>query len=91
MHSQNTKTSEIEYKKILIDNAVCNRRFHLVYEEKVENEKHVKIDCPHCGVTLFEKDNHPPVMLTREENLVNAPNGVDAKIMYDCKFYKKLK
>lgn len=89
MQNQKTMTSETEYKKILIDNAVCRRRFHLVYEEGALTEKKVKIDCPHCGIILFEQDNHPHVTLTREENLVHAPSGVGAKMLNKCDFYDK--
>lgn len=86
MQNKSAMTSEMKYKKILIDNAVCKRRFHLVYEEGSETEKNVKIECPHCGVTLFEEVNHPHVTLTREENLVNAPTGIGAKMIYKCDF-----
>jgi hypothetical protein len=78
---------QIEYKKIIIDNAVCKRRFHLSYEENSQNQDHVIVQCPHCSVTLFEKDNHPEVSLIREENLTYSPKG-EGKIIYDCRFYK---
>ena len=78
-------TNNIEHKKILIDNSICKRRFHLVYEENQTTHQHVLIKCPHCSVTLFEADNHSPVLLAREENLVRAPTG-DATIVNECKF-----
>lgn len=76
------------YKRVLIDNAVCKRRFHIAYEEGAQNEAHVQAACPHCGVVLFEAQNHPPVMLAREENLVKSPLG-DAPIQYECRFESK--
>lgn len=80
-------TLDIEHKKILIDNAVCKRRFHLVYEENSPLKEDVLVKCPHCQITLFEEKNHAPVALVREENLVKSPTG-DAKILYQCDFLK---
>jgi hypothetical protein len=74
-----------DYKKILIDNSICKRRFHLVYDEDSPSVEHVVIKCPHCSVVLFEKYDHPDVLLAREENLVKSPEG-DVAIMYNCNF-----
>ena len=74
-----------EYKKLLIDNATCNRRFHLVFESGSKNNCHVKVNCPHCGVVLFDNPYHPPVMLARDENLIKSPDGSEP-IIYDCNF-----
>ncbi len=81
-------TPNDEYQKIIIDNAVCKRRFHLVYEENSSPREHVIVKCPHCSVILFEQENHHPVLLAREENLVKSPEG-DAPIVYECKFAAK--
>ncbi|BBH52860.1 MULTISPECIES: hypothetical protein [Fluviispira] len=81
------QSSNVKYEKRLIDNAVCRRRFHLVYEEGTKNESHVEIKCPHCGVTLFEENNHPTVTLARDENLIKSPDGTQP-IVYECKFLK---
>lgn len=64
------------YRKIEIDNPICNRRFHLAFEERKDGPRGpVSVACPHCGVTIFENPNMPPVILTREENLVKTPDG----------------
>jgi len=86
MQNQNSNTREIDYKKILIDNTVCGRRFHLVYEQGGLLEPEAKVNCPHCGITLFQEHNHPAVTLTREENLVCAPTGVESKLLTACDF-----
>lgn len=87
MDARNTESGV--YKKIEIDNAVCNRRFHLTYEEGSPIiERNVKIACPHCGVTVFEAQNHVPVMLSREENLVKSPDGT-RPTLYECHFKSK--
>jgi len=78
-----------EHKKILIDNSICKRRFHLIYEENNAIKEHVHIKCPHCSVTLFEAENHAPVLLAREENLVVSPTG-DAIIINKCNFLNSL-
>ncbi|APJ03500.1 hypothetical protein [Silvanigrella aquatica] len=75
----------MKYEKVLIDNATCRRRFHLVYETGAQNNTNVEIKCPHCGVVLFSEPNHPPVVLARDENLIKSPDGSE-HIIYDCKF-----
>jgi hypothetical protein len=76
---------EHEHKKILIDNAICKRRFHLIYEDNTTKPEHVVVKCPHCSVILFEAENHAPVLLAREENLVKSPTG-DHITIYNCDF-----
>ncbi len=74
------------YHKLLIDNPKCQRRFHLCYETgEGQVQAEVRIDCPYCGARIFEKKNHPPVVLAREENLVKAPTG-ENEMMYECFF-----
>ena len=79
------RSNNMKYEKRLIDNATCNRRFHLIYETGSNNNAHVQVKCPNCGVILFDEPNHPPVMLAREENLIKSPDGSEP-IIYDCKF-----
>ncbi len=79
-------SSSANYRKIEIDNPICGRRFHIAWEEgaaKIVPE--TKVECPHCGVTLFKAENHAPAILLREENLVNAPNGSRTQCN-ECKF-----
>ncbi len=74
------------YHKIEIDNPICNRRFHIAYEERENAPRaHRRVACPHCGVTVFEKENFPEVILTREENLVKAPDG-SRPLLSSCTF-----
>lgn len=79
--------SSMKYEKRLIDNAICKRRFHLVFEKGSPNCPTVEAKCPHCGVILFQEKNHPPVMVVREENLVKSPDGSEPMI-YECQFNK---
>jgi len=82
-----TPTKGMTYHKIEIDNAVCRRRFHIAYEEGQAPVPETKILCPHCGVTLFEAKNHPPAILTRDENLVKSPDGSNTTLA-ECQFLK---
>jgi hypothetical protein len=76
------------YRKIEVDNPVCNRRFHIAWEERPDGPRGpVRLACPHCGVTIFERSDSPPVMLTREENLVKAPDG-SRPLVQICEFLK---
>lgn len=79
---------ESTYHKIEIDNPICQRRFHIAYESGVKPENHVEVKCPHCGVVLFDENNHSPAILAREENLVNSPDG-SRPMVYECKFSAK--
>ncbi len=86
----NIENNNPEYHEFTIDNSVCKRRFHLVYEKNSPNKNHVKIQCPHCDITLFEQNDFPQVYLTREENLIKSP--VDSEhTLSECYFYNKMK
>jgi hypothetical protein len=81
------RTTGMTYRKIEIDNAVCKRRFHIAFEEGQAPVSETKVECPHCGVTLFESKNHPPAILSRDENLVKSPDGSNS-ILNECRFLK---
>jgi hypothetical protein len=83
--------SSANYRHIEIDNPICGRRFHLAWEEGTGNVvPKVEVKCPHCDVTIFSASNHPPVILSREENLISSPDG-SRPICSECKFqaYKR--
>ena len=76
--------SEKTYTKVEVDNPVCQRRFHIAWEENSEQKMpRVKVACPHCGDIVFERENHHPAILVREENLIHAPTG-DKELMAHC-------
>lgn len=77
------------YRKIEIDNPICKRRFHVAFEEGNDKvEAKVDLKCPHCGVTVYEAESHPPALLLREENLVKSPDG-SRPLMGACAFHPK--
>lgn len=79
--------SPFEYRKIEVDNAICKRRFHIAYEQGQPSLPKQAIDCPHCGVRLWEGENLPPAILLREENLVKSPDG-SRPLVTECDFLK---
>ena len=88
MSEARDSVSKFEYHKIEIDNAVCRRRFHIAFEEGQPPVPKVSLDCPHCGLRLWEADNHPPAILLREENLVRSPDG-SVPLLTECPFVEK--
>ena len=83
--AETASVNEFEYQKIEVDNAICNRRFHIAFEQGQAKVAHTEINCPHCGVKLWEAHNHVPALLLREENLVKNPDGTNPMV-YECKF-----
>ena len=73
------------YQKMLIDNVTCSRRFHVTFDDSDQPLPQVSVDCPFCGVRLFEKQNHPPVNLARQENLVTTA-ALSDDLVRECRF-----
>jgi hypothetical protein len=71
------------YQKFLIDNVVCSRRYHLTYDDEAKSQPHVEVKCKACGMVIFSADNHPPVKLARDENLVQTSELSD-EIIRKC-------
>jgi len=59
------------YKKILVDNLVCSRRFHIAYNEQDKLEEKVSASCPYCGVNVFKASQHPKVTMIRDEIIIS--------------------
>ncbi len=79
----------MSYKKLLIDNTVCSRRFHVTFDDEATPQTKVEIKCPYCDITVFTADNHPPVNLVREENLIKTSSLGD-ELVNVCAFEDKL-
>lgn len=75
----------MSYQKILIDNTKCSRRFHITFDSEAKLKAKVKIDCPFCDQVIFEEENHPPVTLARQENLVQTARLSDL-LVRECRF-----
>ena len=79
----------MSYRKFLVDNTVCSRRFHLSYDDEAKHAPHVEVKCPYCDVVVFSASDHPPVLLAREENLVKTSALADL-VVNECAFHDKL-
>ena len=75
----------MSYEKLLVDNTVCSRRFHLTYDSDGALQGHVEIKCPHCDHVIFEAENHPKVKLSRDENLVRTTT-LSRHLVRECDF-----
>ncbi len=76
------------YKKISVDNLTCKRRFHLSFDDAASPQALVTAQCPHCQVRIYERKNHPPVTVVREENLVTTTN-LSSLQTKECDFYER--
>ena len=71
----------MSYKKILVDNPICSRRFHITFDDAGEKLPKVELRCMHCNAVIFESQNHPEAIIARDEILVKAidPNAYIAR------------
>ena len=79
----------MSYTKILIENPTCSRRFHVTFDDEAVRVPRVEIRCQYCNVVVFAEDNHPPVALAREENLVKT-SQLSHNLVSDCNFADEL-
>jgi hypothetical protein len=73
------------YKKILVDNTTCNRRFHITLDDEAAPVPRTEVRCQLCGVVVFAEEHHPPVQLAREENLVKTAELAE-RLVSECHF-----
>ncbi len=79
----------MSYKKILVDNITCSRRFHITFDDQADVKPRVELKCRLCGTTIFAADNHAPVTLARDENLVKT-SSLSLNIVEACAFEDEL-
>ena len=75
----------MSYTKLLVDNTVCSRRFHLTFDNEAPLVAKVEVKCPHCQHVLFRAENHPPVKVARDENLVRTTQ-LSRNLLKECDF-----
>lgn len=75
----------MSYKKFVVDNVTCQRRFHLSCDDDDPNVESQKIDCPFCGVEIFAAKDHPRVKLLRQENLIQTQE-LSENLVKGCDF-----
>ena len=76
------------YCELLIDNPKCSRRFHVTFDDAAKKQPEVELRCPYCAVIVFHAKDHPPVALSRQENLVNTVD-LSEHLMHECDFLKQ--
>ena len=77
------------YKKLLVDNTTCSRRFHITFDDESSPVQHTEIKCQHCDQIIFAEDNHPKVQLARDENLIKKTTLSD-NIISQCSFEDRM-
>lgn len=75
----------MSYQKFLVDNVVCSRRFHVTFDDEATPVARAEIQCPHCSHLLWSADNHPPVTLARDENMVKTTQ-LSRNLVRECDF-----
>jgi len=60
----------MSYKKILVDNLTCKRRFHITFNDDEKKVPLVEVHCLHCDAVIFSRENHVPAKLARDEVLI---------------------
>lgn len=73
------------YQKFLVDNVTCSRRFHITFDPDAAPVAKTEAVCPYCDMTIFTAENHAPVRLARQENLVQTAQLSDS-IVRKCEF-----
>lgn len=62
----------MSYQKFLVDNVTCSRRFHVTFDDEAKTVEKTSIVCPHCSQVQWTAEDHAPVTLARDENLVKT-------------------
>ena len=71
------------YHKIVVDNPVCMRRFHLACDDEVSDAPRTELRCPHCQVVIFTAEAGKTVSFLREENLTKV-TAFSTQLTNDC-------
>lgn len=64
--------TQMTYKKFLLDNVVCNRRFHVAFDDEDVPLDATQVKCEYCGITLLKKEGHPPLKILRDEIIIKT-------------------
>ena len=72
------------YHKIIVDNPVCMRRFHLACDDKTSTAvPSAPLRCPHCQVVIFTAEAGKTVSFLREENLTKV-TSLSTQLVDEC-------
>ncbi len=73
------------YQKVLVDNTSCSRRFHISYNDESPKVDKTEIRCNYCNDVVYSLEDHPPIKLAREENLVKM-NALSDNVISNCSY-----
>lgn len=77
------------YHKIIVDNPVCMRRFHIACDDEREiAPRQVDLRCPHCHVVIFTAAEHTAAQFLREENLTKVTT-FSSHLLNECQLQDK--
>ena len=71
------------YRKIIVDNPVCMRRFHLACDDEMRGNETAELRCPHCQVVIFSANPDVGVRFLREENLTKV-TALSDQLVNEC-------
>lgn len=75
----------MSYKKFVVDNTTCSRRFHISFDDEATKAPRVEVRCQFCNVVIFDAENHAPLTLARVENLVKT-SALSDIVTSECRF-----
>ena len=78
----------MSYRKIVVDNPVCMRRFHLACDDAAPDAVPAPLRCPHCQAVIFTGEAGKAVSFLREENLTKV-TAFSTQLVNECAWQDK--
>ena len=76
------------YRKLVVDNPLCMRRYHIAFDDEDTRLATAEIRCPHCPTVIYRVEDHPRPRLLREENLTKVMS-LAGELVNECAFEDK--
>lgn len=73
------------YRKLVVDNPLCMRRYHIAYDDEAPKVATAEIRCPHCPTVIYQVKDQPRPRLLREENLTKVM-VLAGELVNECAF-----
>lgn len=73
------------YRKLVVDNPLCMRRYHIAFDDEAPKTATAEIRCPHCPTVIYRVEDHPMPRLLREENLTKVM-ALSGQLVDECAF-----
>lgn len=62
------------YRKLLVDNVTCSRRFHITFDDESTKVAKVELKCAFCKAVIFSKTDHPVAKIAAKKTSCKPPN-----------------